>query len=66
MMDWQRSSDGPYVARPQKHKADQILNSEQGNIFLGTSKCSYIRYFKRAEEDNLKKINQSYGTLNYI
>ena len=35
----------------------RILNSEHDNIILGTSKCSYIRYFKRAGEENLKKIN---------
>ena len=35
----------------------RILNSERRNIILGTSKCSYIRYFKRAGKEDLKKIN---------
>jgi hypothetical protein len=35
-------------------KQIRILNSEHGDIILGTSKCSY---FKCAREENLKKIN---------
>jgi hypothetical protein len=35
----------------------RIMNFENGNIILGTSKCSYIRCFKRAGEENLKNIN---------